>query len=132
MTKKPQKSIEEVVRQVGRYPFEAYLFVQEGLSYTVQEAHGDPSALPKAKRHVTGAQLCYGLRDLAVKKWGMLSLLVLKHWNITATRDFGNIVFAMVENDLLQKSPADRLEDFAEVYDFQQAFADAHHIHPDD
>jgi uncharacterized repeat protein (TIGR04138 family) len=122
MTHRPAKTLEEVVKAVGKYPIDAYVFVQEGLGYTVQQVHGDPSSLPKAKRHVTGRQLCYGLRDLALRKWGMLTPIVLEHWNITCTLDFGKIVFALVENDLLEKSPADSLDDFVDVYEFSKVF----------
>lgn len=131
MSDQPQKTIEQVAAEVGRYPPEAYYFIHEGLAHTVQHVHGDPSKLPVGKRHVTGQQLCVGLRDLAISKWGMLAGTVLRRWNITSTLDFGHIIFALVDNHLMQKQPTDRLEDFVDVYDFQEAFDRQFDIAPD-
>ncbi|QDV92200.1 hypothetical protein RAS2_33140 [Phycisphaerae bacterium RAS2] len=72
--------------------------------------------------HVSGADLCRGLRDLAIERWGMMAGTVLRHWGIRSTRDFGEMVFALVENGLLQKQPDDVIEDFDNVYDFRTAF----------
>jgi uncharacterized repeat protein (TIGR04138 family) len=117
----PAKSLQEVVQAVGIYPAEAYLFVQQGLTYTVQKIHAAQTD-PQASRHVSGRDLCEGLRELALKQWGLMARTVLARWNITSTMDFGRIVFAMVEHDLLQKTENDRVEDFRKVYDFTTAF----------
>ena len=117
----PAKSLQEVVQAVGVYPAEAYLFVQQGLTYTVQKIHAEQTD-PNASRHVSGRDLCEGLRELALKQWGLMARTVLARWNITSTMDFGRIVFAMVEHDLLQKTENDRVEDFRKVYDFTTAF----------
>ena len=122
MSGKSKRSIEQIAREVGRYPPDAYYFVQEGLSHTVQRVHGDPAAVPEGQRHVTGQQLSWGLAELALEKWGLLAPVVLQRWNITNTLDFGRIVFAMVEHSLMRKRPTDRLEDFLDVYDFRKVF----------
>jgi uncharacterized repeat protein (TIGR04138 family) len=46
---------------------------------------------------------------------------VLNQWHINGTRDFGEIVFALVENEFLQKEPEDKIEDFDEVFSFDEA-----------
>lgn len=115
------KSLHQVVADVGLYPTEAYEFVQAGLSYTVQRIHSQITD-PKANRHVSGQQLCQGLRDFALIQWGMLARVVLRHWNITATIDFGRIVFAMIDAGHMQKTDEDRLDDFKNVYEFRTAF----------
>ena len=78
------------------YSQEAFAFVQEGLAYTSAIFKGAESAyeLDEFDRHVTGQQLCMGLRDYAIEKYGYLAHLVLKHWGIHKTDDFGTIVFA--------------------------------------
>lgn len=74
-------------------------------------------------RHVSGAQLTWALRDMAVERWGRLAGVVLRRWGITKTEDFGKIVFAMVNNDYLQAQSTDNLRDFVGVYNFEEAFA---------
>ena len=127
----------EVIEEDGRYPVEAYRFLQEGLDLSVRRTHGvDTQAEKKSRRrrrrkpqpvleeradaatgeehphHVSGAQLCDGLRELAIARWGFLAKSVLNAWNIHETRDFGEMVFVLVDNDFLQKTEGDRREDF--------------------
>jgi uncharacterized repeat protein (TIGR04138 family) len=131
--KTPEKSLQEVVDAVGVYPADAYLFVQQGLSYTVEKIHGDAahppgeasderSGEPAVSHHISGRDLCLGLRDVARDRWGLLARVVLERWNITTTLDFGRIVFAMVEHNFMHKTDDDNLLDFRQVYDFHAAF----------
>ncbi len=119
MLNEPQQSLEELCAMDGRYTVEAIHFVQEGLSYSVKKYHPDvDEGIP---RHISGAQLCQGIRDLAIQRWGLMARSVLSHWNIKATRDFGEIVFLLVNNDWMQKEPGDSIEDFDNVFDFADA-----------
>jgi uncharacterized repeat protein (TIGR04138 family) len=111
------------VRSAGPYPVEAFHFVRDGLGHTVDRVHSDPLLLPDDSRHVSGQQLCLGLRDFAIERYGMLAPVVLRSWNIHRTEDFGRIVFAMIEHNMLRKSPQDSIEDFRAVYDFDEAFS---------
>lgn len=108
----------------GPYPLEAFHFVRDGLSYTAQVVHKDLEALPESDRHVRGQELCLGLRDFAIERYGLMAPLVLDHWNIKRTDDFGRIVFAMVEQGLMSKTHEDSLEDFRGVFDFGEAFSE--------
>jgi len=73
-------------------------------------------------RHVTGRELCWGLRDFALERWGMLASTVLESWNVRRTADFGRIVFGFIEFDMMQKQPGDTETDFEDVYSFDEAF----------
>jgi uncharacterized repeat protein (TIGR04138 family) len=107
-----------------KYPVDAFFFVQRGLDYTAQKVHGQGKPDDEAAaRHVSGQQLCHGLRDYALAQYGMLARTVLQHWNITKSEDFGVIVFAMIRAKLMRKTDEDSFEDFRGVYDFNQAFA---------
>src|ERR1700710_387458 len=117
----PSKSLDEVVEELGLYPKEAFEFVRVGLNYTVNELHADVTD-PEASRHVSGQQLCEGLRDFALKQWGVLARTVLRRWNIRRTYDFGKIVFTLVGNGDMAKTDDDRQEDFNNVFDFTTAF----------
>jgi uncharacterized repeat protein (TIGR04138 family) len=119
--KTPEKTLQQVVDAVGTYPVDAYLFVREGLSYTADKIHGQGDG-PEAARHISGRDLCMGLREYALQKWGYLARTVLRRWNVTTTLDFGRIVFALVEYNHMQKTEDDTLLDFRQVYDFHAAF----------
>ncbi len=120
MHEKPEKSIEQIITEDGRYPLAAVQFVREGLNHTLGLYY--PEKEPGRKQHVTGPQLCEGLRDLATKRWGLMARSVLASWNIKATRDFGEIVFILVNSGWMQKNEEDSVEDFDEVFNFEAAF----------
>lgn len=125
MLEPPDKSMEQVILEDGRYPLEAFAFLHDGLRHAVQEIHGAAQAEPEAEpvqRHVSGEQLCMALRKLALERWGMLARTVLGRWNVQATIDFGNMVYLLIENSYMKKTEEDSIEDFRDVYDFDEAF----------
>lgn len=81
---------------------------------------GGPEALEK--RHVCGRELSLGLAELARLKWGFMASVVLAAWNVRTTHDFGEMVFALIRAGLLQKKAEDSIEDFDDVFDFEEAF----------
>jgi len=131
-----QKLFEAV--DATKYPIDAFAFIQRGLDFTVHHIHGDlpqpddskpvfeqdflPDDEPTAARHISGEQLCWGLRDYAVHEYGLMARSVLRHWRINECQDFGHIVFAMVDAGLMFKTQGDSIADFTGVYDFNEAF----------
>lgn len=123
MAEMPEKSLEDVLRDDRRFPPEAYAFLREGLSRAVKDTHGDDeNSPPPGQRHVSGQQLCRSLRDLAVERYGLLARTVLGRWNIRASVDFGEMVYLMIRHGFMRKTDEDSLEDFRDVYDFDEAF----------
>ena len=108
------KSLAKIVEQDPRYPIEAYLFVIEALFYT-RKKH-------EIQGHVTGEQLLEGIRDLALQRYGSMTKMVFEHWGIKETLAFGNIVFNMVNEKVLGKTDEDKLDDFKDIYDFDEVF----------
>jgi uncharacterized repeat protein (TIGR04138 family) len=121
------KTLAEIVAEVDRYPIEAFIFVQQGLGFAVNLVHGE-AAESSGSRHITGQQLCEGLREYALGQWGMLARVVLARWGIRSTLDFGRIVFALVDAGHMQRTENDTIEDFREVYDFKTAFDGSYQI----
>lgn len=119
---RPAKTLQDVSHAIGLYPLEAYEFIQQSLAYTVRKIHGAGREEPRILRHVTGQELCEGIREFALARWGLLASTVLARWHIRRTIDFGRIVFAMVDNGILQATEEDSLDDFKDIYDFSRAF----------
>ena len=113
------ESLERLAADVGSYSVDAYYFVQQGLAITAAKQHRE--ARPNSK-HITGQQLAEGLRELAIRQWGMMARTVLQRWGIYSTLDFGRIVYAMIDAGYMGKTDGDCLEDFKNVYDFRGAF----------
>ncbi|MBU0638216.1 MAG: hypothetical protein KKB50_05065 [Planctomycetes bacterium] len=131
------RRFEEMIRRDGRYPPEAYEFLHRGLEHATRMVYGEKSPGEPGRasqqfgegyqqadepRHVTGQQLCEGLRQLAIKEWGPLAQAVLARWRIRGTRDFGEMVFLLVRLHFLGKQDSDHIENFDDVYDFNEAF----------
>jgi uncharacterized repeat protein (TIGR04138 family) len=112
-----KESIEKIAEQDGRFNAGAMKFVYEGLGYTVQKITSEPA-------HVNGQTLCHGLEKLALEKWGRLAMLVLNNWNIKTTRDFGEMVYLMIEHKWMSEQSTDSIDDFNDVYDFKTVFKD--------
>ncbi len=132
----PSHPLAQLLNRDRRYRLDAYAFVEEALGYAhealgmgrpkVSEDEEQPPQPPPGKnqpeRHLTGQELCEGIRQYAVEEFGYLAKSVLNSWGVRTTRDFGNIVFNLIEIGRMKKTRDDRLEDFDDVYDFDEAF----------
>ncbi|MEZ6188290.1 MAG: hypothetical protein R3F62_25220 [Planctomycetota bacterium] len=114
-TDAPLQHLRSLVRTKRRFTLEAYLFLREALDYA--------QTLVGEKRHVTGTELLEGFRQHAIEQFGPLCHVVFKDWGVSSTGDVGEMVFDLVECELLSKTEDDRLEDFQDVYDFEEEFA---------
>jgi len=107
----------------GPFPIVAYHFVRDGLAHTVDTLYPSDSEHATRNRHLNGRQLCLGLKEYAIRRYGRLARTVLHHWHVDSTSDFGKIVYAMVEAKLIRKDREDSFDDFRAVFDFDEAFA---------
>lgn len=113
------ETVEQIFAKDPRYARDAYAFLREALDFTQKivgkENHGKI-------RHVTGQELLDGIRQYALVQFGPMTKTVFEEWGITQSRDFGELVFNMVEIGLLAKTERDSRDDFQEGYDFTEAF----------
>jgi len=116
-------NFDEVVLQIlardQRYQADAYTFLREALDFTQKLISKENRG---ATRHVTGQELLDGLRQYALQEFGPMAKTVLEEWGVRESRDFGHIVFNMVEIGLLAKTDKDTRDDFQNGYDFTEAF----------
>ena len=113
-----------VVRDDPRYAYEAYEFVFHAIGVTHRVLGKDPPREGEAvtkRHHVSGQELLEGIRQLALAEFGMLAKTVFRIWGVKKTDDWGNIVFNLIEAELMNKTSEDRLDDFHAVYDFDKA-----------
>lgn len=109
--------VEDLAATVGRFRKEAYFFIFEALQYTVKNVKK-----PGETRHVTGRELLTGISEYARKQYGPMTKSVFDHWGVSETRDFGEIVFSLVDAGLMGKTDEDSIDDFIDVYDFESEF----------
>ncbi len=97
-----------------RFHEHAYLFVLAALEFC-------QSRLTE-RRHIGGRELAVSCRDLALDRYGLLARHVLDHWGIRSTADIGDIVFTLVDLNLLISQPSDTRDDFIGVFEFDEVF----------
>ena len=106
--------LEEILSKDSRYELEAYNFLLLAFNYTI-------SNIPE-HRHVTGQELLRHIKQYALDQYGPMARIVLEHWGITSTEDFGHVVFNLVDAGLLGKNDKDSINDFKNGFSFSEAF----------
>ena len=114
-----------VVHNDPRYAYEAYEFVFHAIGVTHRVLGKEPprEGEDRHQRSITSAvrSCSRGSGKLALAEFGMLAKTVFRIWGVKKTDDWGNIVFNLIEAELMNKTSEDRLDDFHAVYDFDKA-----------
>jgi uncharacterized repeat protein (TIGR04138 family) len=123
----------EVVRKDPRFAYEAYEFVFAALHHTQKMLGKQPrepsdEGKEEVQHHVTGRELVHGIRDLALREFGLMARTVFRMWGIDKTDDFGDIVFNLVESNLMSKTDDDSRADFHAIFDLDQALVHDYRI----
>jgi uncharacterized repeat protein (TIGR04138 family) len=111
--------LSKIVESDSRYHRDAYMFLRDSLEFTQKVIS---KANKNQVRHINGKELLNGIREYALITYGPMTATVLEEWGIRSCEDFGNMVFLMVENNLLRKQEQDSLADFQNAYSFEEAF----------
>lgn len=111
-----------ICKEDTRYDRKAYDFVRLGLDHTVKELRKKETSRAEKSRHVSGPELLDGLRIYALEQYGPLAKTVLNAWGVNRCRDFGDIVFNLIEYNVFSKTENDRREDFSDIFNFDDAF----------
>jgi len=109
-----EEILDQLQERNPRFHTKAYFFVLASL-HSVIRSLDEP-------RHISGRELAEGVRTLALERYGPMARTVLEHWGIHETEDVGGVVFALVDQGVLVKQDGDSLEDFQDVFDFEEAF----------
>lgn len=115
-----EQVVEQICSEDERFHPEAYSFVREGLDQTLKNLKRSEGA--GAGKHVSGPELLEGLRRFTLEEFGPMGGMVLNEWGLSTCRDFGQIVFNLVQHNVLGRSDSDSIEDFREIYTFDEAF----------
>jgi len=113
------EALEQILARDPRFQRDAYHFVRESLDYTQKLISKENRG---TVRHISGQELLDGIRQFALQQFGPMVVTVFEEWGVRNCRDFGEIVFNMVEIGLLAKTDRDSRDDFQNGYDFTDAF----------
>ncbi len=113
------EALDSIVRSDPRYQRDAYVFLRDALDFTTKQQKKSKGT---SIRHVTGPELLEGLRQYALREFGPMVITVFDSWGIHSCEDVGNMVFNLIGAGIFGKTEEDSVEDFRNVYDFQEAF----------
>jgi len=114
--------VDLICKEDPRFDKKAYEFVRQGLDHTVKELRKKETSKTERSRHVSGPELLHGIRVFALDQYGPLTKTVLNAWGLKRCRDFGDIVFNLIEYNVFAKTEKDRPEDSSDIYSFEDAF----------
>ena len=112
------EAVSKLTNEGSPYHSEAYIFLRDALDQTVKfrkRQLGEGG-------HVTGPQLCEGIRQHALKLFGPMVTTVFEYWGIGKTDDFGERVYQLIGLEVFGKTEGDKQSDFNGVYKFHDAF----------
>ena len=113
------EALDSIVRSDPRYQRDAYVFLRDALDFTTKQ---QKKAKGTSIRHVSGPELLEGVRQYALKEFGPMVMTVFDSWGIHASEDIGNMVFNLIGAGIFGKTEEDSIEDFRNVYDFEEVF----------
>ncbi len=124
-------AIAEIVHRDRRYAYEAYEFVFEALGHTQKMVGRVPTIGEPLghEHHVSGREILEGAVDLAREEFGFMARTVFAQWGIRTTDDLGEIVFNLIESELLSKTETDSRADFQDLFNLDRALAEGYAIH---
>jgi uncharacterized repeat protein (TIGR04138 family) len=113
-------ALDSVVASDPRYQRDGYIFLRDALDFTTKQQKKIKGV---TVRHVSGPELLDGARRYALKEFGPMVITVFDNWGIRSCEDIGNMVFNLISAGVFGKTDEDSIEDFKNVYDFEEAFA---------
>lgn len=116
-----EEKVAQIIAQDARYGRDAYKFIREVLAHAQKKLAPNKKIQVQQPQHVSGQELLESMRKYTLKEFGPMGKHVLAEWGIRRCEDVGEVVFNMVEAEILSKRKQDVQEDFAGGFDFEEA-----------
>jgi uncharacterized repeat protein (TIGR04138 family) len=113
------EALDSIVASDPRYHRDAYVFLRDALDFTTKQQKKIKGI---TVRHVAGPELLGGVRQYALKEFGPMVITVFDCWGIRSCEDIGHMVFNLIDAGIFGKTDQDSIEDFKNVYGFEEAF----------
>ena len=120
--------IEELVRRDPRYAPEAYDFVYDALAYSAKRLGRTRPEADETDEHVSVLEFFEGVRELAVRDFGLMAPTVFRAWGVRRTDDFGEIIRNLIDAGLVDPAAAEDRDAFHEVMDLQNGLVHGYRI----
>ena len=101
----------DVVAKDPRYDARAYALLMDVIRY-----------LGENGKHMGAEDILDEFRERTLDQYGPMSYTVLSEWGVTRCEDIGEMMSNFVESRRVRQDENDSLEDFANGFDFREAF----------
>ena len=115
-----ETAVKKIVNNDTRYSVDAYEFIGEAVNYTAMKLKKDESNIKT--RHVSCQELLRGVTEYAITHYGPMAGDVFENWGLTSSQAIGNVVFNMINEQLLSASEDDNVEQFEKGPSFTELF----------
>ncbi len=88
----------------SRYKLSAYVLILSSLDYSRSKCEESDD--------LSASEIVDAVSELAIMKYGPMALEVVEGWGIFSARDVGNIVYNLIDIDILKRDEKDSLDDF--------------------
>src|SRR5438067_12915635 len=113
------EALDSIVAGDPRYQRDAYVFLRDAPDFTTKQ---QKKIKGTTVRHVARPEPLDGVRQYALKEFGPMVITVFSSWGINRCEDIGHMVFNLIGAGIFGKTDEDSIEDFKNVYDFEDAF----------
>jgi len=115
-----KSTVERIITNDSRYTTEAYEFIGEAVNFTAAKLK--KNRLNPKTRHITCLELLYGVSEFAIKQFGPMAGDIFETWGLRSSQAIGDVVFNMINEQLLSASENDSLEQFSRGASFYELF----------
>lgn len=111
-------AVESIYKKDPRFSKQAYCFLREALDFTIQRIVEEEGK----SRHVTGGELLDGFKCYALQEFGPLAATVMREWGVGNGYHVGEMVYALIAEDIFGEKDSDSLLDFKKSPSFKVCF----------
>ena len=115
-----RRNLFEILVNEPEFPLEAFQLVQHSLGAAQEKLYSQ--AVPADEQIISGQDLCYAAKELAIAIHGSDARKYLNSIGINSTQDIGRVVSLLCEAGMMRTNESDRQEDFDDVFDFDEVF----------
>jgi uncharacterized repeat protein (TIGR04138 family) len=99
-------------------PLDGIRFIYAAFDFNHRRAARKPGAEERSVSHCTGMEFCNSFVQLAEDTFGPHHVAALTSWGLNSSEKLGQVVFALVDRNLLGKQDSDLQSDFDGRFDF--------------
>ena len=105
-----EDAVQAIMSKHGEYAPDSYDFARKALDFTTERMNKSEDS-----PHLSAREFYMGACAYALEEYGPLAADVMEFWGVSSSRDFGNIVYHLIEAGIFGKQKDDSPEQFNDL-----------------